>query len=75
MVWHQPFEGVTPNSYTPIPSLMDLLDKNLKAELQFLHGSSMIQEPDPPLEAMDPYGVSGTWRRVSFLHPSQRPRF
>ncbi|KAE9984218.1 hypothetical protein BLS_002812 [Venturia inaequalis] len=64
MIWHSPFEGVTPNSYTPMPRFMDTMDKNLKAELNFLHGTSIIQEPEPPLEALDPYGVTGTWRRV-----------
>lgn len=66
MVWHSPFEGVTPNSYTPMPRFADTMDKNLKAELTFLHGTSIIQEPEPPLDAMDPYGVTGTWRRVSW---------
>jgi hypothetical protein len=67
MVWHQAFEGVTPSSYTPMPRSINIVDRTLRAELEFLHGSSMIVEPEPPLEAMDPYGISGTWRRVSLL--------
>jgi hypothetical protein len=70
MVWHQAFEGVTPGSYTPMSSIMDMVDKSLRMELEFLQGCCMIVEPEPPLEAMDPYGVSGTWRRVSSSPPA-----
>lgn len=65
MDWHQPFNGVTPNSYTPLPRCMDGVDKSPKADFHSLHGASKIREPEPPLDAMDPYGISGTWRRVS----------
>jgi len=62
MAWDKPFEGVTPNSYVPIPTekrdLSQMEPSYLKA------GSSIISQPDPPLEAMDPYNVTGTWRRV-----------
>lgn len=74
MVWHAPFEGVTPNSYKPMPRFADISDRDLKAELTFLHETSIIQEPEPPLEAMDPYGVTGTWRRVSCFFMSYEGR-
>jgi hypothetical protein len=68
-VYNRPFEGITPYSYTPIqeyvcPGVKALvasgtwnsLDKQVKC---------LTGQPEIPLDAMDPYGVSGTWRRVS----------
>lgn len=58
-MWSAPFEGVAPNSYTPLPSVV------LPFQRHTQEFSSLIPQPEPPLEAMDPYGVTGTWRRVS----------
>lgn len=62
-IWNEPFEGATPNSYTPI-------EKHAGFETAFSRAESVSTpridvQLDPPLEARDPYGVTGMWRRVS----------
>ena len=45
------FLGTAPNSFTSTPSCPS-------------HAAMMVKEPTPPLAALDPYGVTGTWRRI-----------
>lgn len=68
-MYDKPFEGITPYSYTPIkefvcPGVAAMVAsgawKALNRQAKCLAG-----QPDIPLDARDPYGVSGTWRRVS----------
>ena len=69
-MYDKPFEGVTPDSYTPIkefvcPGVAAMIacgqyqPKHRQASCPHLMG-----QPDIPLDARDPYGISGTWRRV-----------
>ena len=62
-VWDRPFEGATPNSYTPVGKLEGI--EALFSRTECILSPKIDVQPDPPLEAMDPYGVTGTWRRVS----------
>jgi hypothetical protein len=57
--WNAPFGGAVPNSYRPLPRCCDIGKTATQA------AGSLVAQPEPPLEAMDPYGVTGTWRRVS----------
>jgi hypothetical protein len=45
------FLGTAPNSFTSTPSCPS-------------HAAMMVKELTPPLAARDPYGVTGTWRRI-----------
>lgn len=47
-MWTEPFAGVAPNSFTSPPSPLPPL----------------VKEPAAPLDAQDPYGITGTWMRV-----------
>jgi hypothetical protein len=73
-MYDRPFEGITPHSYTPIKEFVcpgakalvtsgtwKALDRQMKC---------LTEQPDMPLDARDPYGVSGTWRRVTWPHIS-----
>lgn len=68
MIWNRAFEGATPNSYMPMERHAGLL-------LPFSR-PQIIPEPridvqlDPPLEVMDPYGVTGMWQRVKLHLPT-----
>jgi hypothetical protein len=60
LVWDRPFEGISPNSYVPVTrngcwggAEMDGVEEML------------VNQPEPPLDALDPYGVTGIWRRAS----------
>jgi hypothetical protein len=64
MVWTRAFEGATPNSYTPIERHADFEVPVSMAES--VSSSRIDVRLDPSLEAMDPYGVTGMWRRVNF---------
>ncbi|KIV98668.1 uncharacterized protein PV09_09549 [Verruconis gallopava] len=63
-----PFFGITPQSYVPIqefvcPGVKALVESgSWKARNRQV--KVMTQQPSIPLEARDPYGVSGTWRRI-----------
>lgn len=46
-----PFFGLAPNSFTPAKSCPS-------------HSAMFVKEANPPLADQDPYGVTGTWRRV-----------
>lgn len=61
MVWDQPFEGAVADSYVPREK------RNIFEEFLEMRGPAeprLEPQPDPPLDAMDPYAVTGTWRRV-----------
>ena len=62
MVWDRPFEGAYPETYLaqerPGP-LDEYFEKPSLFRLPKLEA-----QPEPPLDAMDPYGVTGTWMRV-----------
>ena len=62
MVWNKPFEGVYPNTYAPQETLNPFDECFATQPLSRLPRPDA--GPDPPLDAMDPYGVTGTWRRV-----------
>jgi len=69
MVWNRAFEGATPNSYTPMEN-----------EVPFSRAESIAApgidfQLDLPLEAMDPYGVTGMWRRVRFATSTSKIAF
>jgi hypothetical protein len=86
MVWNRPFEGATPHSYFSLdddcesqslddhffPRHTDEYDSGIGG----MSGPKLVPQPEPPLEAMDPYGVTGMWRRiVCFLDYSDFYRF
>jgi len=63
MVWNRAFEGATPNSYTPMEIYVPF--EVLFSRVESLPEPKIDVQLDPPLEAMDPYGVTGMWRRVN----------
>jgi hypothetical protein len=54
MIWDEPFVGASPNSYIAPPAATEKLDSDL----------IKIRELALNLNALDPYGVTGTWMRV-----------
>jgi hypothetical protein len=48
MLWEEPFQGIGPGSFTPHPLEEPLAPRSL----------------NPDLDALDPYGVTGTWTRI-----------
>jgi hypothetical protein len=60
LVWDRPFEGIAPNSYVPMGKHGGLGDIDMDGVEEML-----VNQPEPPLDALDPFGVSGIWRRVS----------
>jgi len=65
--WDRPFTGVTPNSYTPSEPMIRC--PHFEPQPSFVPLSSskpkLSKQIDPALVAQDPYGITGTWRRVS----------
>lgn len=61
MVWDQPFEGCVPNSYVS-RDRTDIFEEFFLKKLP--EDRRMIEELDPTLDALDPFGVTGTYRRV-----------
>ena len=57
MIWDEPFVGATPNSYIAPPAATGPTEK-LDSDL------IKIRELALNLNALDPYGVTGTWMRV-----------
>jgi hypothetical protein len=57
MIWDEPFVGATPNSYIAPPAVAEPTEK-LDSDL------IKIRELALNLNALDPYGVTGTWMRV-----------
>ena len=57
MIWDEPFVGATPNSYIAPPPATGPTEK-LDSDL------IKIRELALNLNALDPYGVTGTWMRV-----------
>jgi hypothetical protein len=68
-VYDRPFEGITPYSYKPIkefvcPGVAAMMASGTwKATHR--QAKCLTKQPGIPLDSQDPYGVSGTWRRVS----------
>ena len=68
----QPFAGATPNSYQtllrPRKTADDFVDymigNNNLWSVEVAATKLLVQQPSPPLEGLDPYGVTGAWRRV-----------
>lgn len=58
-VWDKPFRGASPNSYLSRP-----LVPGPPAKDEFDQAIVLNQQRQAALDAEDPYGVSGTWRRV-----------
>jgi len=73
-----PFDGVQPNSYksmstgdSDIESVSDTSSWSASRE-----SDTLPQQIDPSLDALDPYGVTGTWERVvCFLDYNDFVRF
>jgi hypothetical protein len=67
LVWDRPFEGIPPNSYVPVgkDGGWGVFEMNGLEDM-------LVNQPEPPLDALDPYGVSGIWRRVSFCSNESR---
>lgn len=68
-IWSIPWVGATPQSFVspPPPEISDARLASFDELMAELHGgesSRLIKQPDPALEALDPYGVTGTWMRV-----------
>jgi hypothetical protein len=68
-MYDKPFEGIAPGSYVPIqefvcPGVKALIVSG-KMKAMDRQVKCLAGQPDIPLDARDPYGVSGTWRRVS----------
>lgn len=69
-VWSTPWHGATPRSFVsaPPPSAeehadVSLFDQMMDDDLDSI-APRLVGQPDPALEALDPYGVTGTWMRV-----------
>ena len=63
MVWNTAFEGATPYSYMPIEKHVDF--EAFYSRIENIPAPKINVQLDSPLESMDPYGVTGMWRRVS----------
>lgn len=70
-MYDKPFEGITPYSYTPIKEFVcpGVAAMVAKGTLKPKRKDTMcpVRQLDIPLDARDPYGISGTWRRVSVM--------
>lgn len=61
LMWDKPFEGATPQSYVSSAFSKDHdAGSNEEGEEEI----SSLRELSPSLDALDPYGVTGTWMRV-----------
>ena len=69
MVWNRAFEGTTPNSYTSMENEVPF------SRAESIAASGIDFQLDPPLEALDPYGVTGMWRRVRFATSTSKIAF
>ena len=69
-MYDKPFEGITPHSYAPIqefvcPGVAAMIASGqYKPKHRQARCPGLTGQPDIPLDARDPYGISGTWRRV-----------
>lgn len=63
MIWKQPFAGATPSlCMGPPPRDPDPCD--CAEDREDYSDSQQIRDLTPKLDALDPYGVTGTWMRV-----------
>lgn len=58
LVWKHPFVGATPGSYKTPPRIAPSEKK------EFDEDAGVIRELALNLDALDPYGVTGSWMRV-----------
>lgn len=67
-MYGKPFEGITPGSYVPIKQFVCPGVAAMVASGQWKARQRAMRcpmgQPDIPLDARDPYGISGTWRRI-----------
>lgn len=64
-VWDKPFEGAVPGSFVPPPKDEPFCSKHTRHDSGLAETPALSKEPSLPLDARDPYGITGTWRRVS----------
>lgn len=64
-VWDKPFEGAVPGSFVPPPKDEPFCSKHTRHDSGLAEAPALIKEPSLSLDARDPYGITGTWRRVS----------
>jgi hypothetical protein len=67
--WELPFWGASPATFVQDESLEQLEAEEGDSESPSSSSSSgsvdiLLNQPEPPLEMLDPYGVTGTWRRI-----------
>jgi hypothetical protein len=68
--WVVPFAGIAEGSFVSPSSADDSSSSSSSfpnAEESSTSPPALPVEPEIPLEAQDPYGVTGTWMRVSHL--------
>jgi hypothetical protein len=65
-IWKGHFHGCAPNSYVSLPQSEDPHPASGPNFLAFMPSdlAPLYTQPALPLDAGDPYGVTGTWRRV-----------
>jgi hypothetical protein len=69
-LWKAPFGGVVPDSYVDAFSKVDIdpfkepSGSSSTADASSQNLSVLTSQPSPPPEALDPYGITGTWQRV-----------
>lgn len=61
-IWDIPFDGVTRESYVSQECFLSESDLDIPDEED--NALELVAQPNLPLDAMDPYGITGTWRRV-----------
>ena len=65
--WTVPFMGASPGSYvpqTPLSALETSITSSSHHSASDNASSALPNEPAIPLDASDPYGVTGTWARI-----------
>jgi hypothetical protein len=62
--WPEQFKGCSPNSYNSIPIGDDSVSGSSIKVFLPVDLAPLYTQPALPADALDPYGVTGTWRRV-----------
>lgn len=71
----KPFIGITANTYSPMPNYSSMACpahsawKRANNSMASRSLKALIEQPTPPLDSQDPYGISGLWRRVRYYPP------
>ncbi|KAJ9657320.1 hypothetical protein H2201_008224 [Coniosporium apollinis] len=63
-VWDKPFEGAVPGSFVPPAKDEPFCSKHTRHDSGLAEAPTLTKEPSLSLDARDPYGITGTWRRV-----------